>query len=177
MTEPVVTPPDLLVTATELEVWTQQPAGSLADDAFTLKVLWGTSVLIRDAGVSTWTNATIPDRAKLIAIMVAKNYYEHPTGVISDTTGPISERYIDAVVHSMELMPDQAETLARLAAEEAPAADGDFGDLQVLSTTRGPLETGRRRRGTLFLRDSQGNAIAYADTADLPTMYALTDPA
>lgn len=165
-------PPDLLVSTAELEVWTQQPAGSLADDPFTLKVLWGTSVLIRDHGYEGWTSATIPDRAKLIAIVTAKNYFEHPTGVIADTTGPITERYIEEVVHSMTLMDDQITILERLAAD-AVDTPGDMGALQVLSTTRGPLETGRGRRGTIFLRDAQGNAIAYADAADDVALTAL----
>lgn len=173
MTEP--TPPDLLVTAAELEVWVQQPPGSLANDAFTLKVLWGTSVLIRDHGLASWTHANIPERAKLIADMVAKNYWEHPTGAISDTTGPLTERFIDAVVHSMELMPDQIAVLERLA-NEAVDTPGDMGGLQTLSTTRGPVEMGRRRRGNLYLRDSQGSAISYAALDDEIAMVALTPP-
>lgn len=178
MTEPTFDPANLLVSVRELETWTQQPAGSLDDDIFALGILWGTTVLVRDAGVSGWTAATIPDAAKLIAIVVAKNYYEHPTGEISEGVSVLNSRYIDAVVHNMELTPTQLEVLQRLAAEEGnPGAGGSpFGTLQTITTTRGPLETRRRRRGTLFLRDELGNAIAMADTTDLVAMYAMTDP-
>lgn len=171
MTEP--TPPDLLVTSAELEGWLPDVApGSLAEDVFTLKVLWGVSVLVRDAGLASWTHDNLPDRARLIAQILAKNYYEHPTGVIADTTGPITERYIEAVVHSMELMPEQEEILARLAAE-AVDTPGDMGPLQTLTTTRGPVETGRRRRADLFLRDDRGSYIAYADAGDPIALAAL----
>jgi response regulator RpfG family c-di-GMP phosphodiesterase len=108
--------PDLLVTPADLAAWLPDvTTAELDGDEFTLKVLWGVSILVRDAGSAAWTRATAPERALLIAQIVAKNYYEHPTGVIADTTGPISERYIDAVVHSMELMPEQIEVLERLA--------------------------------------------------------------
>lgn len=171
MTEPAPTV-DLLVTPAELEVWVQEPAGSLADDLFTLKVLWATSVLVRDAGLDSWTHANIPQRAKLVAEMVAKNYWEHPDGVISDTTGPISERYIAEVVHNMTLTPEQQKILERVAAEAAPPAPGNFGHLQVLTTTRGPLEVKRReRRPTVYIRDAHGSAIGYYDPANA---YAYT---
>lgn len=171
MTEPAPTV-DLLVTPAELEVWVQEPAGSLATDLFTLKVLWATSVLIRDAGLATWTHDTIPERAKLIAELVAKNYWLNPEGVIADTTGPITERYIAEVVHNMTLTSGQEEILARVAAEATPPATGDFGDLQVLGTTRGPLEVKRRgQRPTVYIRDSFGSAIGYYDPIDA---YAYT---
>jgi len=176
--EPIYDPADLLVSVRELEVWTQQSAGALDGDVFALGILWGTTILLRDHGHSGWTAATIPDAAKLIGIVVAKNYYEHPDGAISEGVSVLNSRYIDAVVHNMELMPTQIEVLERLAAEEGAVDPGtSWGGLRTLTTTRGPVETARRRRGgTLFLRDTEGNALAMANTSDALAMYAMTDP-
>lgn len=167
MTEPAAETVDLLVTPAELEVWVQEPAGSLATDVFTLKVLWATSVLIRDVGNENWTYDTIPERAKVIAELVAKNYWLHPEGVIADTTGPITERFIAEVVHNMELTAEQTAIIERLAKQATTPSVSDFGDLQVLSTTRGPLEVQHRgRRPTVYIRDAHGSAIGYYDPVD-----------
>lgn len=119
-TTPGVSEP--LITVAELEIWTQNAPGSLVGDPFAQAIIGGVSLLVREAGSLDWTVDTVPDRARLIAILVAKNYFLNPTELKSEGTGPLSESR-DIVQH-MELAEDQKAILAQLAGEPDPTAQG-----------------------------------------------------
>lgn len=139
-----------LVSTAELETWAQRPPGSLTNDPFAIAVLGGVSILVRDAGSADWTSATMPARAKLIAIIAAKNYFLNPTGLKSETTGPLSETRIDDVVHNMELSDTQKAELAELAGEVVAGASGG---LWVQPTTSGRMS----RPDDVFVTDQSGS--------------------
>lgn len=145
------TTPDIheaLLTTAELEVWARRPAGSLTGDSFAIAVINAASLLVREAGDLTWSLTTVPQRARLIAIVVAKNYFINPDGLKSETTGPLSETRIDDVVHNMSLTEAQKTELAGLAGEPVPGEGG----LWVQPTGQGRLT----RDTTVFVTDQSG---------------------
>jgi hypothetical protein len=147
MTEPVAPPMDEpLTTLQELAVWTQQPAISEDDEPFALKVLGAVAVEVRAAGSIYWTHATIPPRAKKIADLVAKNFYEHPSGETNETPGPLNSGYIDGVLVQAELTPEQKAVLAEEAGD-ALDAEPEVTGLWALSIDPGPLLDERPRQG------------------------------
>jgi hypothetical protein len=96
---------------------------------------------VRSAGSVYWTHDNIPPRAKNIADIVAKNFYQHDEGEKNTGIGPLTSGYVDWVLQQINLTDDQK---AVLAAEAGDAVDDvvDIPGLWVLSTTRGPLEAG-----------------------------------
>lgn len=160
MTEPI--PPAAttqLTTLAELAVWVQEPEIPEDKVLFAEYVLAGVAVVIRHYGSQWWVHdptpevpplghVIIPPRAKLIADLKAKNFYEHPTGAVSETVGPISERYLDQVVQQIELTDSEKALLVSLAPDDDPTTDEVvISGLWALSTTRGPLETHSQRGG------------------------------
>ena len=148
-----------LTTPQELAVWLQVDV--IPDDQmqFALAVLAATAVVIRDAGSIWWTHDTIPPRAKVIADLKAKNFFEHPTGAVNETVGPISERFLDAVVQQIELTDAERALLASLAGDDAdPTTPPQLTGIWGLSTTRGPLET----------HNQAGGGVIYVQWGDLP---------
>lgn len=164
MTNPA--PPPLnepLTTLQELAVWVQEPEIPEDKIAFATNILMGVAVVIRMAGSIYWTHDDVHPRAKLLADIKAKNFYEHPTGATSETVGPLSERYLDEVVEQFKLSDAEALLLASLVTPgEEPDGDGtlDTG-LWTLSTTRGPLETHQHRTGYLTVPFVRGQSSPY----------------
>lgn len=122
------------------------------DLSFANNVIEGASVVVREAGSGWWCPAStdplpagwikIPYRAKLMLDLKVKNFFEHRTGAISETTGPISERYLDDIVKQLELTDAEKTLLAELAAAGGdPAATPVVQGIWALSTYVGPLET------------------------------------
>lgn len=173
MTEPL--PPletEPLTTMAELAKWVQLPEIPAEKIAFAEMVLAGVAVVIRHYGSKWWTIQTdpvnIPPRAKLIADLKAKNFYEHPTGAVSETVGPLSERYLDEVVKQIELTDGEIALLAELAGEDGTTEEVEIRGLWALSTTRGPLETHTATRGVItvpYWRPSSQGIPYYAEGA------------
>lgn len=123
---------DPLLSTAELETWLRLAPGALATDAFAIAVIGAASLLVREAGDVNWTDApapvapdvAVPPRAKLIATLKAKTYYENPDGNKSETTGPISETKIADVVHNMTLTDEEKAVLAALAGILVPGTPG-----------------------------------------------------
>lgn len=139
---PLPDPWEPFTTLTELAVWVQLPEIPEDQVQFANIVLGATAVVIRDKGSKYWTRTTIPARVKLLADLKAKNFFEHPTGAVSETTGPISERYLDEVVQQLQLTEAEELLVAGYAGDDGdPTTDDGIVGLWVLSTTRGPLET------------------------------------
>lgn len=168
MTEP--TPPtEPFTTLQELAVWTQETAGIPEDRRlFAEAVLNAVAIVIRSIGSQWWTRASLPPRIKLMADLKAKNFYEHPTGAVSETVGPLSERFLDEVVRQISFTDDE-EALIR---ELAPTEDGEavLQTIWVLTTTRGPLEThGRSRDTTVYVPywRATSKAIPYFTAGEL----------
>lgn len=158
------TPPALnepLMTIEQLATWVQLP--EIPEDRlpFAYMVMEGAAVVIREAGSQWWVypptdplpagHIVIPARAKLMYDLKAKNFFEHPTGAISETTGPISERYLDEVVQQLQLTQAEKDLLASLASDDGDPATAPSLAIWALSTTRGPLETHSRVRGVIHV--------------------------
>lgn len=118
---------DDLVTLAELAKWSLRDAAEVAGDPFAQEVIWGVSLLIRDAGDPLWEHATLPPRAKLIAILKAKHFYTNPDVLTQESTGPLQESRATAidgrdlgVVHNMTLTEEEESILARLANKADP---------------------------------------------------------
>lgn len=155
-TDPVPVPPALnepLMTLEELAVWVQEPDGiPVEEQDLAWKIIEGASVVVREAGSSWWCPADtdplpdgwikIPYRAKLLLDLKVKNFYEHRDGAISETTGPLSSRYLDDVVAQLQLTDTEKELLATLAADGGDPSDmSTVSGIWALSTFRGSLET------------------------------------
>lgn len=151
MTTP--TPPDPwepFTTLLELAKWVQLPEIPADRQPFAEIVLGATAVVIREAGSRYWTAETIPPRVKLIADLKAKNFFEHPTGAVSETVGPLSERYLDEVVQQLQLTDEEKALIGSYAGDDDPLTPGQLVGLWVLSTTRGPLETHQSGGGVIY---------------------------
>lgn len=140
-----------LTTIEELAVWIRRPITE-DEEPFAYKVIEGTAVVVREAGSVWWTASTaetlpegqvrVPYRAKLLADLKAKNFFEHPTGAVSETVGPLSERYLDEVVQQIQLSDAEKLLLAQLADDGGPAAEPRVVQgIWALSAHRGELET------------------------------------
>jgi hypothetical protein len=133
-----------LTTVQELATWTQQE--EIVDDlAFAELILGAVAVVIRDAGSIYWTHDSIPPQAKVIADLVAKNFYEHPIGEKNETVGPLNSGYIDAVLQQVTLTDAQKMKLAELAGDEVDDEPEVVG-LWALSIDPGPLHHQERRQ-------------------------------
>jgi hypothetical protein len=162
MTAPA-TPPALnepLMTIEQLATWVQLPEIPEDRRPFAFMVMEGAAVVFRDAGSPWWVypgasplpagHVVIPARAKLMYDLKVKNFFEHPTGAVSETVGPLSERYLDEVVKQLELSQGEKDLLASLADDDDPAT-GPSLQIWALSTYRGPLETHSAVRGVIHV--------------------------
>lgn len=141
-----------LVSIGELNAWL--PGRNIATgDVFATTILNAASLLVRDAGNSEWTPTTVPPRAKLIATLLAKNYYLNPEGILAETTGPLSERKIDDVVRGMVLTDAEKEELAALADKVIPGSAGGA-EIYVIPTEN--LGGSISRPLTRYVYDSNG---------------------
>lgn len=143
-------PPDPwepFTTLGELAIWLQLPEVPVDNQPFANLVLGATALVIREKGSWYWTRETLPPRLKLLADVKAKNFYQHPTGAISETTGPISERFIEEVVAQLgEFTTSELTLIASYGGDDDPLTPAQVVGLWTLSTTRGPLETHQNER-------------------------------
>lgn len=126
-----------LIDRDELTKWLRSNAPDPSDiemSDFLDVVVAAAEITVRAAGAETWTVLTAPPRARLIALLLAKNYFENPDQLISESVGPLSERRVDDVVRGMRLTEEEQAELARLAGLE-PLSDGGAGRLWTLGST------------------------------------------
>jgi hypothetical protein len=154
MTTPDLPPAEPILDTARLAVWARE--NPLEDLPFAELVCEAVDNALRDKGDPYWTRENIPRRARDIGYFVARNYYLNPDLLRSESTGPTSETRAELVLTGIDFTEEQILELERLA---APDVEGDnrFGGLSVISTTRGPLETGRRRSsGDTYVYDERG---------------------
>lgn len=152
MTTPELPPDEPILTTARLAVWARE--NPLEDPDFAELVCDAVSTLLREKGSPYWTVTDIPRRARDIGYFVARNYYLNPDLLRSESTGPTSETRAELVLTGIEFTPEQEAEIGRLA---DVVGDQVFGGLSIISTTRGPMETGRRRRGgTTYVYDERG---------------------
>lgn len=122
-----------------------------AEDWYANWICESVSVLLRDYGDPTWTPLTLPKRAKIIGLLVAKRTYTNPDNEIRSQVGPLgsSVQAIDAA--GMRLTETEKAELAAIA---AGTVDSTGGSLWVQPTNRGRVET--------------GPVVVYTTTADHP---------
>jgi hypothetical protein len=122
-----------------------------ADDWYANWICDSITVLVQAYGDPTWTNLTIPKRAKIIAILVAKRAYTNPDNEMRTQVGPIgsSVQAIDAA--GMRLTDVEKAELQSIA---AGTIDAPGGSIWVQPTNRGNVET--------------GPVVAYTTTTDHP---------
>lgn len=179
-TTTTATPPPLnqpLMTIEQLAVWVQLPEIPEDRRPFAYMVMEAAAVVFRDAGSDWWVypgadplpvgHVVVPSRAKLMYDLKVKNFYEHPTGAVSETVGPLSERYLDEVVQQLQLSEAEKQILADLGYVGGDPAAGPNLQIWALSTTRGPLETGQRTRGVIHVPWWRGKAMPYYATGAL----------
>jgi len=117
---------DPLIDRAELLVWLRGTGSApepddVDENAFLDVVIAAAEIVVRSAGLEEWTLASSPARARLIALLMAKDYFENRDRLISETIGPISERKVDDVVRGMNLTEEQKEELAVLAGLTPPS--------------------------------------------------------
>ncbi len=125
-----------LITKARLSVWARRPIETDLDRKFADEVIGAVSTLVRTYGDPAWSIEVEPaflhERADSIAMTTAKNYFINPKGQIADTVGPLTERYIEAVVNNISLTEEQKLELARAAGRDDGEAGSGTG-LWVLS--------------------------------------------
>lgn len=155
-----------LLTVTDLSVWTRTTITS--DDEFALAVVDGASLLVAEtAGHPEWTIGTVPPRAKLIAILLAKRTYLNPDAISASNVGPIGERVVEDFARTMELTEAEIEALQALQGD----GTGPDSGLWIQPTSRGPLET------PLYLYTEGDWAIPYLDPDKDPYYWPMVEDA
>lgn len=146
--------PGPFITIAELGVQAQETIAP--DDAFALWICEAASDLVRDtAGMFDWDTNTVPFRAKLIALLVAKRTWLNPESKIAKGVGPLTTRYADREALGMWLSLEETAALVAMGDGAAPGTP----TLGVIKTTRGAVET----HSTEFRFDDSGSdwAIPY----------------
>lgn len=167
MTSPELPPLDPILDTARLAIWARE--NPLEDQEFAELVCEAVDNALRDKGDPYWTRENIPRRARDIGYFVAANYYLNPDLLRSESTGPTSETRAEIALTGIDFTEDQIAELERLA---NPDIEGDqkFGGLSVLSTSRGPLETGQRNRGR-----SRGDTYIYDERGAWPLPYLTNE--
>lgn len=145
-TEPLITVADLGRVAQETIA---------VDHPYATWVVDAVSILIRAAGDSYWTAATVPPVVRIVALLVAKRAWVNPLGEKSSHTGPIGATVMDIEALGLRLADEE---LALIHAA-LPATAAGHGGLWILPTTQGPLES------SIYLGDNSGSdwQVLYAD--------------
>jgi hypothetical protein len=139
-----------LITLTDLAGISQQ--GEIdSEDWYANWICDSVTVLLQAYGDPTWTPITVPKRAKIIGLLVARRSWLNPDNEIRTQVGPIgsSVQAIDAA--GMRLTQVEKDELAAIA---AGTIDTSGGSLWVQPTNRGAVETGA--------------VVVYTTTADHP---------
>jgi hypothetical protein len=167
----VVTGP--LITPAELATICQLP-GQVIPEArlpFATMVIDLASDLIRDtAEHAEWTDATVPFRAKIICLLVAKRTYQNPNAVVAEGgVGPLGgDRVADIQAMGLYLTDVERADLEALRGDGTSASDPKR--LWILRVNSGlpAIDTG-------YVFDDSGSdwAIPYID---FNTTDAMTDP-
>ncbi|HEX5511616.1 MAG TPA: hypothetical protein VFX41_07850 [Actinomycetales bacterium] len=162
-----------LLTKAELAKWARKDPAEVEADPFAELVVFGVSALIRDAGDSNWTPENIPERAKLIACLKAKHFYNNPDVLTQESTGPIQESRGTAIagrdlgaVHNMTLSEEEESILARLAGKEDPHEQRSGGGLWIQPTL---ADIPSRTPTDIYVTDQSGSdwMIPFAAGDDL----------
>lgn len=163
MTTPAPAPIEPLLTLPRLATWAQE--NPLTDVALADLIIEAVSVLLRQYGDPTWTQQTIPPRARDIGYIVAKDYYLNPRQLRQETTGPLQESVNNSVLNGINLTDEQKAELASLVVGGDP---GEVDGLFTLEWTRGPVETNRRQsRRDVLIYDTRGEwPIPYLDETE-----------
>lgn len=163
VTEPLPALNTPLTTPQQLAVWLGLPQIPPDKADFADQILMGVAVVIRMAGDPKWTIDNIHPRAKLLADIKAKDFYQHPNGEQSETVGPLSSRYIDDVMLRYKLTEDEETLLAGLVDHDGDPTTPNEGipGLWVMSTTRGPVETHQGSVGVLTVPWWRGSSFPY----------------
>lgn len=99
------------MTTQELATWTQREVADVEADPFAIEVLEKVSALVREiADQPTWEIGgvnPIPFKARMRVISIVRRTYTNPDRLVSETTGPISERRLDMAALAETLSPDE----------------------------------------------------------------------
>lgn len=164
-----------LITETELATICRLPGNVIpaARAAFATMIIDLTSGLVSDtAGHPEWTSSTIPFRAKMIALLVAKRSYQNPDGVIVEgSIGPIGgDRVTDLQAAGLYLTEAEAADLAALRGDGTPATDPNRMWVLQVAVDQPEATTG-------YVFDDSGSdwGIPYVDLAETDLMNDPTD--
>jgi len=110
-----------LVTIPALSIWVQQEIAE--DDPFAIAIINAASLVVSQTArrYPEWLepDAVVPDRAKLIAVLLAKRTYQYPDPITNTAPiGPIGgERLIEDFVRTMHLTDEERAELEAMAPE------------------------------------------------------------
>lgn len=171
MTEPTPLPTEPLLTPDRLALWAQERP--LLDPDFATLIIEAVTVLLRQYGDPTWEIATLPDRARDIGYIVAKDYYLNPRQLRQETTGPLQESVDNSVLRGINLSEEQKAELAGM----VNGTPGEVDGLWTMGFTCGPVETNQPHRGGgVILWDTRGGwPIEYLDADDVDA-FGIQEP-
>lgn len=156
-----------LVSRAEFATWVRRDIAE--DDEYATLVLELASEQVREAARQpAWDAATVPFRARLIAMVVAGRAYTNPDRETATSVGPLSSRVVDEAAAGIMLTEVERTELETM----KPAATGGRRGIWVQGVSLGDPEP--ERPITLF--DSSGSdwGITYGDPNDPVTVAALT---
>lgn len=128
---------DNLVDIDRLTALLKRPAGSLTDDDYTAIITDAASTIVTSTAKQDWTAATAPERAKIIALWLARQAWMDKGNLARRTSGPTSESFFDSPVRGLDLREQDRAWLEG----QRP---GGGGGLWVTKHFGGP-SAGRRR--------------------------------
>lgn len=114
----------MFITTTDVAPWVQADAADLDDDPLALKTLDRACLLVNETAWGTedptlyWEtyDKPAPETIKAIAEQVFARVYQNPKTLAAETTGPLTDRYAEAVLTGMELRPSEIERIHKLVA-------------------------------------------------------------
>lgn len=102
-----------LITSAEFATFAQTDAATIEGDSFAMDILSKASSLVaEEAGHPEWDATTVPFKAKLICLKLARRSYLNPDQELSTTTGPTASRVADEAALFLELSDAERATLA-----------------------------------------------------------------
>lgn len=127
-------------TVDDLAAWTGQAIES--GNARAAAVLSAASALARGYAGLAWDDDSVPEEVHAVVVQVAARVWMNPTGAVSWTKGPFSERYSDEAANGLFLTDSESVILNRYRSSTS--------GLWTQPITSGALET---PLDELFLRD------------------------
>ena len=158
-----------LVENAELAAWARETEASIAGSELAQQCRYWATVQVRTYGSDAWNLANMPARARMIAVLIAKNAYLNPANKTSEGLAVFRDGFREA---DFSISEEWQRELAALAAGQSLALIGTGGSLGILG-----FGDEEKKYGDFYVRDTSGSdwGIPWYDCEGLPPAERPTD--